>query len=103
MHTANLIFYLPPTWRSDRNVLEFEVSADGERFRCEVPGEELRLHFGAASAEDESEGTKAFATYRDEIEQMVRDHVERHGLPPAGPEGRVLHLDSRHFAPTTAR
>jgi peptidoglycan/xylan/chitin deacetylase (PgdA/CDA1 family) len=91
--TVNLVFYFPPRWLADRQVLAFDASADGVRFVCMLPAEELCRRWGARAGPDEAEAMRAFTANRDDIEQAVREQVERHGLPPETAEGRVLYLD----------
>jgi hypothetical protein len=90
--TMNLVFYFPPRWLSDQSALAFEASADGVKFECVLPAEELVRRFGARSGPDEAEAMRAFTANRDAVERAVRALVERHGLPPESAEGRVLRV-----------
>jgi hypothetical protein len=58
--------------------VSFQARVDGEYLWCEISREALRMHFGAASMQDD-ELLNAFCRGKDRIEQATRHHLELDG------------------------
>jgi hypothetical protein len=81
-------FFYPPQYLFERDAVQVDATVDGEMISCVVTEDLLYRFTGNPHPAGAEAAMEAFNRHREAIEYLIRDLLERQGVPAVNEAGR---------------